>query len=101
MATSEDAGIRNSAEAVTLAEQACKLTGYRKTIMVGTLAAAYAEAGRFDDAILAAQNACALAEKSGEQNLLQKNQELLKLYRAHRPCRSAPFAQPSTGVIAS
>jgi len=52
---------------------------------VGTLAAAYAEAGRFDDAIATAQKACDLAEKSGEKDLLLKNQELLKLYRANRP----------------
>jgi hypothetical protein len=32
-----------------------------------------------------AEKACAPAEKSGEQNLLQKNQELLELYRAHQP----------------
>jgi hypothetical protein len=31
-----------------------------------------------------AQKACALAEKSGEQNLLQKNRELLELYRQHK-----------------
>ncbi len=49
------------------------------------MAAAYAEAGRFDDAILMAEKACALATESGEQDLLKKNQELLALYRAHKP----------------
>ena len=53
--------------------------------MVGTLAAAYAEAGRFDAAIATAEKACAQAKQSGEQGLMQKNQELLELYRAHRP----------------
>jgi hypothetical protein len=51
--------------------------------MVGTLAAAYAEAGRFDDAIATAQKACKLASESGEQDLLKKNNELLELYRKH------------------
>jgi hypothetical protein len=32
-----------------------------------------------------AEKAGALAEKSGEQNLLQKNQELLALDHAHQP----------------
>jgi hypothetical protein len=84
-ATSPDAKVRNGKRAVELAERACTFTDFKQTIFVGTLAAAYAEAGRFDDAISTAEKACALAEKSGEQNLLQKNQELLELYRAHQP----------------
>jgi hypothetical protein len=87
LATCPDPKFRNGAEAVTLATEACKLTGYRKTIMVGTLAAAYAEAGRFDDAIATAQKACALASGSDEQDLLKKNQELLELYHTHKPYR--------------
>ena len=55
------------------------------TPLVSTLAAAYAEAGRYDDAIAAAQKACALATAAGEQELLEKNQQLLILYRAHQP----------------
>jgi cytochrome c-type biogenesis protein CcmH/NrfG len=85
LATSKDAGIRDGAEAVQLAQHACELTHHQQTMMVGTLAAAYAEAGRFDDAITTAQKACALASESGEQDLLKKNQELLVLYRAHQP----------------
>ena len=58
--------------------------------IVGTLAAAYAEAGRFDDAISTAEKACALASESGDPDLLKKNQELLALYRAHKPYHEAP-----------
>jgi hypothetical protein len=86
-ATSEEAGLRNGPLAVQLAERACELTHYQKSIYIGTLAAAYAEAGRFDDAIATAQKACALAEKSGEQDLLQKNRELLAWYQKHQPYR--------------
>jgi Flp pilus assembly protein TadD len=89
LATSEEAGFRNGARAVQLAERACELTDYQKTIFVGTLAAAYAEAGRFEDAISAAEKAINLAQKNGEQELLQKNQELLELYRAHKPYHQA------------
>jgi peptidoglycan/LPS O-acetylase OafA/YrhL len=85
LATSPDATKRNGARAVKLAEDACQRTHYQVTIMVGTLAATYAEAGRFDEAILMAQRACSMAEKIGETNLLQKNQELLKLYQNHQP----------------
>ena len=59
------------------------------TPLVGTLAAAYAEAGRYDDAIAAAEKACALATAAGEQELLEKNRKLLALYRAHLPYHEA------------
>jgi len=85
LATCPDAHIRNGTQAVAYAERACKLTRYHMTPMVGTLAAAYAEAGRYDDAIAMAQKACAQAAESGQQDLLRRNQELLALYLKHQP----------------
>jgi tetratricopeptide (TPR) repeat protein len=85
LATCPDARVRDGALAVKYAERACELTHYDVIPMVGTLAAAYAEAGRFDDAISTAQKACALASASGERDLLERNQKLLALYRAHQP----------------
>jgi Flp pilus assembly protein TadD len=85
LATSKETNIRNGERAVQLAEHACELTHYSVTLLVGTLAAAYAEAGRFDDAIAMAQKACALASESGEQDLLKRNQDLLALYLKHQP----------------
>jgi tetratricopeptide (TPR) repeat protein len=87
LATCPDAKIRDGGRAVQLAEHACELTHDKKTVIVGTLAAAYAEAGRFDEAMATAQKACALAAESGETNLLQKNQGLLEQYRRHQPVR--------------
>jgi tetratricopeptide (TPR) repeat protein len=84
LATCPDPRFRNGADAVRLAERACEVTHYQKTIYLGTLAAAYAETGRFDEAVATVQRAIALAEASGEQNLLQRNRELLELYRARR-----------------
>jgi len=52
--------------------------------LVGTLAAAFAEAGRYDDAIAATEKACALAAAAGERDLLEKNRKLLVLYRSHQ-----------------
>jgi len=89
LATCPDAHIRDGVQAVKYAGRACELTHYRKTIMVGTLAAAYAEVGRFDDAIVAAEKARALASAAGEQDLLKKNMKLLVLYRAHQPYHEA------------
>jgi len=94
LATDLDATKRNGELAVKLAEDACQRTHYQVTIMVGTLAAAYAEAGRFDDAVLTAQQACKLAEKNGETNLLRKNMELLVGYQNHQPYRERRAGPP-------
>ena len=88
LATSARAELRDGPRAVTLAQRACELTQFEQTRFLGTLAAAQAETGKFDDAILTAQKACNRATKNGETNLLQRNQELLELYRAHKPARS-------------
>ncbi|MEY2427489.1 MAG: protein O-mannosyl-transferase [Verrucomicrobiota bacterium] len=77
--------VRDGAEAVELAERACRLTEYRDPLMIGTLAAAYAEAGRFDDAIKTGEKAQALATATGKPALAERNRELLKLYREHKP----------------
>jgi peptidoglycan/LPS O-acetylase OafA/YrhL len=87
LATNADAAKRNGALAVTLAEDACQRTHYAETIYLGTLAAAYAETGRFDEAIATAQRACELATKNWETKLLARNQELLERYRQHEPAR--------------
>ena len=89
LATAPDAHIRDGVQAVKYAGRACELTHYGVAPFVGTLAAAYAEAGRYDDAIAAAQKACALATAAGERKLLEKNQQLLVLYRAHQPYHEA------------
>jgi len=90
LATNPEAKNRNGALAVELAKRACDQTHYRETIPVSTLAAAYAEAGRFEEAIATAQKACALAAELGEPELLNENQKLLVLYRAHQPYHEAP-----------
>jgi len=81
LATHPDHSLRNGVEAVQYARHACELTNYRTTIPVGTLAAAYAEAGQFADAIAMAEKACQLASEAGDTALLQRNQQLLALYR--------------------
>jgi hypothetical protein len=85
LATAPDAQVRNGAEAVELAERACALTQNRRTVFVGTLAAAYAEAGRFEEATASAERACKLADGAGENDLLKFNERLLRYYRARQP----------------
>jgi tetratricopeptide (TPR) repeat protein len=85
LATCPDARIRNGVQAVQYAGRACELTHYGAAPLIATLAAAYAEAGRYDDAIEAAQKACALATTAGDPDLLEKTQRQLALYRTHQP----------------
>jgi hypothetical protein len=67
---------------VELAERACRATGYDDALLLGTLAAAYAETGRFDDAVKTAEKAASVAGKYGLTELVKKNRELMQLYRA-------------------
>jgi hypothetical protein len=92
LATNPDASKRNGALAVKLAEDACLQTQYRQPALIGTLAAAYAEAGRFDEAMGAAQMAGAMAAKSGDETSARTYQELLKLFVQHQPFREPPAA---------
>jgi len=87
LATSPDPKIRNGSLAVQLAQRACEQTHFEKTVFLGTLAAAFAATGKFDDAIATAQTACDLAAKNGETNLLERNQALLARYRAHQTAK--------------
>ena len=85
LATCPDAHIRDGGQAVQYAKRACELTHQGVASLVGTLAAAYAEAGRYDDAISAAQTACALASAADETELLEKTRNMLVLYQSHQP----------------
>ena len=77
-----------------MAESAVKLGGRQHAFLLGTLAAAYAEAGRFPDAIKAAEEAMDLAKKSAQEELAAKNLELLAAYREGRPWREDPASTP-------
>ena len=82
LATDRNASLRNGAEAVQLAERLCEVTGYQQADALDVLAAAYAEAGRFSDAIRVAQKAVELANAAGQEDLAGHIQERLKLYQA-------------------
>ena len=88
-ATHPDPKYRNAAAAVELSERACRLTEQQEPLFIGTLAAAYAEAGRFEDAVKTAERAKALAAATGQKELVEKNRQLLELYRAGRPYHEA------------
>jgi tetratricopeptide (TPR) repeat protein len=85
LAASPDAELRNGAEAVRLAERACELTQYGEPLYLETVAAAYAEAGRFPEAVTTAEKAEQLATTAGLTAVAAKNRQLLELYRAGKP----------------
>jgi tetratricopeptide (TPR) repeat protein len=82
LATCSDATVRNGPEAVRLAERACRLTQFKDIRSLGTLAAAYAEAGRFGEAVATAQQALERATATGQEQMAALCRQLLELYRA-------------------
>jgi len=95
LATCWDEQVRAGKEAVRCAERACQLTGFKQASLVGTLAAAYAEAGRFPDAVTNAETAVKLAAAAGNTNFAAINQQLLKLYQSGKPWHEPPTAGQS------
>ena len=61
LATSREPSLRDGAEAVALAERAARLTGNQDASILDVLAAAYAESGRFADAVETGKRALGLA----------------------------------------
>jgi tetratricopeptide (TPR) repeat protein len=66
LATAADPAVRDGASAVTLAVHAVTLTAERDPLAYETLAAAYAEADRQDEAVLAIDRALALSRARGD-----------------------------------
>src|SRR3984893_2701932 len=87
LATGADARFRNGSRAVQLAQQADQLAQGKNPVFVRTLAAAYAESGRFNDAIDTAQRALQKALAKGDSALASKLQMDIDLYRMNFPMR--------------
>jgi protein O-mannosyl-transferase len=85
LATCPRSNVRNGAEAVRLAERAVQLGGAKEPRFWATLAAAYAEASRFDEAVEAAKKTRDLAQASGQQAVAQDAEERLALYATRQP----------------
>jgi len=87
LATSSDDRIRDGRKAVALARRANELTRGQNPIIGVTLAAAYAEAGRFPEAVIAAEAARQVANDSGNLRLAQAINGYVQLYRSGQPFR--------------
>jgi tetratricopeptide (TPR) repeat protein len=90
LATCPDDHLRDGAEAVRCAKKACALTEFHEPAMVATLAAAYAEAGRFPQAVQTCQKTIQLAQAAGQMQFALVNTQLLRLYQTGRPYHAGP-----------
>ena len=88
LSTCPEATLRNGRRAVELAQQANALTGGENPLMLHTLAASLAEAGRFPEAMETARHALRLAEAQANGGLAGALQLEMKLYQAGKPFHS-------------
>jgi tetratricopeptide (TPR) repeat protein len=86
LATAPGDSVHNPQRAIELAEQAAKLVADNPVILT-TLAVAYGTAGRFDEAIVAAEKAHQIAESQNNPTLTDLSAKLLDSFRAGRPYR--------------
>lgn len=96
LSTCPDPSLRNGPKALDMAQKADQLAAGKNPTFLRTLAAAYAENGRFNDAIEAAQRASQLATAQGNFALANKLGKDLDFYRNNFPLhpRSPTNARP-------
>ena len=79
--------MRNGTKAVELAERADLPTGKANASISATLAAAYAEAGQFPNAVTTAKRALRLATDQGNTALAEAIRAQIRLYQSGFPYR--------------
>jgi len=85
--THYDPEMRNASESIKLARRVCELTNYQNPFYLDTLAAAYAEAGRFDAAVETARKAAVLARSSRDDGIYDEILNRLESYESGKPFR--------------
>jgi len=85
LATSSDASIRDGNRAIELAKQAVRLSHGKDSNYLRTLAAAFAESGRFAEAKETARQALQAAEKRSNSTLANALQDEIALYDLSLP----------------
>jgi tetratricopeptide (TPR) repeat protein len=81
--------IRDGRLAVSIAEQLLVATNGRDVDAFDLLAAAYAEAGRMEEAVRVGEIAVGVARQSGREDQAREIAERVSLYRSGRPYRQA------------
>jgi len=89
LATCVDEELRDAEKAVRLAERACRSIEHADSARLGILAAAYAEAGRFDEAVATAEKALGQTPTEAVDRADEFRRQL-RLYRNRLPYRPKP-----------
>ena len=87
LAASPQASDRNGAEAIKLATRAVELSKGDEPVFLDTLAMAYAESGRFTDAVETARRALQLARAQKQPSEADALHERIELYQSKQPYR--------------
>lgn len=90
LVTTPDDQYRNGGEAITLVETISTAPGQKQPMLLDALAAAYAEVGRFEDAVMAAQKAVDRAQSAGDKVLAEGIAARIRLYQKQQAYRSGP-----------
>jgi tetratricopeptide (TPR) repeat protein len=85
-----EAKARDGRAAIAFATRACQLTSWKQSRYVDTLAAAYAEAGDFDQAVKWEQYALKITPSQTQQSVIDAMRERLELYKDRKPYRMKP-----------
>jgi tetratricopeptide (TPR) repeat protein len=96
LATCPAATLRNGAEAIEHAQRAIRLFGDARSDVLDTLAAAYAEARRFPEAVATAHKALELARQQNRPALADILRARITLYEAGKPLRNSPTSLDPT-----
>ena len=86
LATAPDASLRDASEAIRWAEACASATNHRDPGMLDSLAATYAEAGRFSEAVKWQTRAVQLVPRSRQAGYISR----LRKYRLQKPHRLEP-----------
>jgi Tfp pilus assembly protein PilF len=92
LSTNPDASVRNGPRAVELALRSNRIANQTSPAILRTLAAAYAEAGQFENAVEAARAGADLAYVQGDHSFAARLEREADLYRQHRPLHNRETA---------
>jgi serine/threonine-protein kinase len=90
LATHPEPSVRNGVDALKFAQRAAQLSAGKDPAILDTLAASFAEAGRFQEAVKTGREALILASRANREDSVKALKTRIALYQAKSPCRENP-----------